>query len=330
MPCRYCGDMCCRPSTSLPDFRCSRTSSSVRGASSSIGVATTRSAFQRVTLDLRTTQYSLSARGSSVDERPLLEAVDERRPDPDAQPSRAAQRARRGAARRARRGARRRRRRDPEVRAVVLTGAGGAFCAGGDLGRFEELHDARVYRHVSHRLTELDGGGRAPREAGRRRDRRRGHRRRPHAGARVRLARRLAARAAAVPRGAPGPRPHPRRRDAAREAGRARAREGGAARRRRPRRRRRRSRLGLRDASSPTEDAVAAAHARARRDARAARRSRSRAAKRLLHARRRRRPAHSAMLAESLAQTALLADRTTTARASPPRASAASRSSTGS
>jgi len=44
---------------------------------------------------------------------------------------------------------------DAGVRGVVLTGAGGDFCAGGDLGRFEDLHDARAYRHVSHRLTEL-------------------------------------------------------------------------------------------------------------------------------------------------------------------------------
>src|SRR3954453_3697026 len=44
---------------------------------------------------------------------------------------------------------------DPATRAVVLTGDGGAFCAGGDLARFEDLHDARAYRHVSHRLTDL-------------------------------------------------------------------------------------------------------------------------------------------------------------------------------
>jgi enoyl-CoA hydratase/carnithine racemase len=37
----------------------------------------------------------------------------------------------------------------------VITGAGGAFCAGGDLARFDDLHDARAYRHVAHRLTDL-------------------------------------------------------------------------------------------------------------------------------------------------------------------------------
>lgn len=44
---------------------------------------------------------------------------------------------------------------DGEVQAVVITGAGGTFCAGGDLGRFDELHDARTYRHESHRLTTV-------------------------------------------------------------------------------------------------------------------------------------------------------------------------------
>jgi enoyl-CoA hydratase/carnithine racemase len=45
--------------------------------------------------------------------------------------------------------------RSPAVRAVVITGAGGSFCAGGDLGAFEDLHDPRVYRHVSHELTAV-------------------------------------------------------------------------------------------------------------------------------------------------------------------------------
>jgi enoyl-CoA hydratase/carnithine racemase len=44
---------------------------------------------------------------------------------------------------------------DAAVRGVVITGAGGAFCAGGDLGAFDELHDARAYRHVAQRLTDL-------------------------------------------------------------------------------------------------------------------------------------------------------------------------------
>jgi enoyl-CoA hydratase/carnithine racemase len=44
---------------------------------------------------------------------------------------------------------------DDDIACLVLTGAGGAFCAGGDLSRFDELHDARAYRHVAHRLTDL-------------------------------------------------------------------------------------------------------------------------------------------------------------------------------
>jgi enoyl-CoA hydratase/carnithine racemase len=44
---------------------------------------------------------------------------------------------------------------EPAVRGVVITGAGGNFCAGGDLRRFEDLHDPRAYQHVSYRLTDL-------------------------------------------------------------------------------------------------------------------------------------------------------------------------------
>ena len=44
---------------------------------------------------------------------------------------------------------------DPEVRAVIVCGADGNFCAGGDLGRFSDLHDAGAYRHVSWALTDL-------------------------------------------------------------------------------------------------------------------------------------------------------------------------------
>ena len=47
--------------------------------------------------------------------------------------------------------------RDTTVSAVIVTGTGGSFCAGGDLSSFEDLHDARIYRHVSHGLSELMG-----------------------------------------------------------------------------------------------------------------------------------------------------------------------------
>jgi enoyl-CoA hydratase/carnithine racemase len=47
---------------------------------------------------------------------------------------------------------------DPATRALIVTGAGEAFCAGGDLARFEREWTPSGFRRHSHRLTALVAG----------------------------------------------------------------------------------------------------------------------------------------------------------------------------
>ena len=47
---------------------------------------------------------------------------------------------------------------DPATRALIVTGAGEAFCAGGDLARFERKWTPSGFRRHSHRLTSLVAG----------------------------------------------------------------------------------------------------------------------------------------------------------------------------
>ncbi|MBV9820372.1 MAG: enoyl-CoA hydratase/isomerase family protein [Solirubrobacterales bacterium] len=47
---------------------------------------------------------------------------------------------------------------DARIRAIILTGAGGSFCAGGDLSRFEREWTPSAFRRYSHRLTALIAG----------------------------------------------------------------------------------------------------------------------------------------------------------------------------
>jgi enoyl-CoA hydratase/carnithine racemase len=44
---------------------------------------------------------------------------------------------------------------DADVTAVILTGAGSAFCAGADVSRFDDVADGRRFRFESGRLTEV-------------------------------------------------------------------------------------------------------------------------------------------------------------------------------
>ena len=48
--------------------------------------------------------------------------------------------------------------RDARTRAIILTGAGESFCAGGDLSRFERPWTPSAFRLYSHRLTALIAG----------------------------------------------------------------------------------------------------------------------------------------------------------------------------
>jgi len=113
-----------------------------------------------MTLDLRSASYSLSIVASSRTEQPIETAPAVRRALEDQVLTLILDRPQQrnaldGVMREELAAALDHAARSDEIQAVVLTGAGRAFCAGGDLRGLADLHDSRLYRHLSHSLTSL-------------------------------------------------------------------------------------------------------------------------------------------------------------------------------